>query len=168
MSGTLITQNLKGPASGSNANKIIVPTGHKLSLNGETKTEWGLSIKQKVQSLQTSYVTVNTTTPTTVMSVSITVSEGSTVFVTAQGEQNNSDTGEAWQWHQLYRDSTAIGTSAISVCRGAWNEEFHHSFWDENLSAGTYTYSFKAWNGDPYMQYGEHSDPMIQCVEFGV
>ena len=168
MASELIVQNLRGPSSGANANKIIVPSGQTLSLNGETKTEWGLSIKQKVQFIQTNDITVNTATPTTVMSVSITVSEGSTVFVTAQGEQNNSSAGDSWQWHQLYRDSTGIGTPAISVCRTGWNEEFHHSFWDENLSAGTYIYSFKAWNGVPWMLYGEHSSPMIQCVEFGI
>jgi len=165
---TLQVDNLIGQTSGSNANKIIIPSGQTLSLGGVNKSSWGLSIKQKVQFIQGSYVTVNTSTATTVMSVAITVSEGSTVFVTAQGEQNNSDVSDAWQWHRLYRDGTALGTTAITVCRTGWNEEFHHSFWDENLSAGTYTYSFKAWNGDPFMQYGEHSDPMIQCVEFGV
>lgn len=168
MAGTLTVQNLQGPSSGANANKVIIPSGQTLSLNGEEKTAWGLSLKQKVQTILTANPIINTSTPTTVMSVDITVSEGSTVFVTAQGEQNNNDTADAWHWHQIYRDSTAIGTAAISVCRTGWNEEFHHSFWDENLAAGTYTYSFKAWNGDPFMQYGEHSTPMIQCVEFGL
>lgn len=34
MASELIVQNLKGPASGSNANKIIVPSGHTLSAAG--------------------------------------------------------------------------------------------------------------------------------------
>ena len=34
MASELIVQNLKGPSSGSNANKIIVPSGHTLSAAG--------------------------------------------------------------------------------------------------------------------------------------
>ena len=34
MASELIVQNLKGPASGSNANKVIVPSGHELTAEG--------------------------------------------------------------------------------------------------------------------------------------
>ena len=34
MASELIVQNLKGPASGSNANKVIVPSGHELTAAG--------------------------------------------------------------------------------------------------------------------------------------
>ena len=36
MASELIVQNLKGPASGSNANKVIVPSGHTLDASGWT------------------------------------------------------------------------------------------------------------------------------------
>ena len=120
-------------------------------------------IKQ-VQTNSIDFLTINSGTPYVLVSVPITVEEGATVFVTAQGEQNG--VGAAWQWHQLYRDNTAIGTSAISVLDAGANEEFHHSYWDTGLAAGTYTYSMKVWNGANYMDYGEHSNPMIQVVEF--
>ncbi len=142
-------------------------TASGFKLGSELKTSWGKSVKQ----VQTGFAaagitTVNSTTPTTIMSVSITVAAGSTVYITAQGEQNA--VGDGWQWHRIYRGDTALGTTAITVTSNTWNEEFHHSYWDTNLSAGTYVYNFKVWNGSNYSQYGEHSTPMIQVVEFGV
>lgn len=137
-----------------------------LKLGSELKTAWGKSVKQVVSN-SVGAITINTSTPTAIVSVTITVSAGSTVLVMAQGEQNG-EVSDAWQWHQLYRDGTAIGTTAITVTHGSWNTEFHHSFWDTNLAAGTYTYSIRAWNGLNYCSYGEHSDPLIQVVEFGV
>ena len=142
-------------------------TAAGFKLGSELKTDWGKSVKQ----IQPAYAaggvtTVNTTTPTSIMQVSITVAEGSTVYITAQGEQNA--VGDGWQWHRIYRGDTALGTTAITVTVSTWNEEFHHSYWDTNLTAGTYVYHFKVWNGSNYSQYGEHSTPMIQVVEFGV
>ena len=46
MSGTLIVQNLQGPASGANANKIIVPAGQVLDASAGTFTP---SVDQIVQ-----------------------------------------------------------------------------------------------------------------------
>jgi len=145
-------------------NSITAAGGFKLG--SELKTAWGKSVKQVVTNSVGSIV-INTSTPTAIVSVTITVSAGSTVLVMAQGEQNG-EVSDAWQWHQLYRDGTAIGTTAITVTHASWNTEFHHSFWDTNLAAGTYTYSIRAWNGLNYCSYGEHSDPLIQVVEFGV
>ena len=36
MAGTLTVQNLQGPASGANANKVIIPSGHVLDVSGGT------------------------------------------------------------------------------------------------------------------------------------
>ena len=140
--------------------------GGSLKLGSELKTAWGKSVKQVVTNSVGSIV-INTSTPTAIVSVTITVSAGSTVLVMAQGEQNG-EVGDAWQWHQLYRGETALGTTGITVVHASWNSEFNYSFWDTNLAAGTYTYSMRAWNGLNYCSYGEHSDPIIQVVEFGV
>jgi hypothetical protein len=138
-----------------------------LKLGSELKTAWGKSVKQVVSNSVGSIV-INTSTPTAIISVTITVSAGSTVLVMSQGEQNG-EAGTAWQWHQLYRGETALGTSGITVVGNGINSEYHYSFWDTNLTAGTYTYSMRAWNGGQnYCSYGEHSDPLIQVVEFGV
>lgn len=127
----------------------------------------GKGIKQ-VQTNTISSITINSNSYTTIVSVSITVSQGSTVYVTAQGEQNAEGGDPAWMWNKLFRDNTQIGTSTIAVSKLNYNDPFHLSYFDTNLSAGTYTYSWKAYNGSNYALYGEHSSPMIQAVEYAV
>jgi len=121
---------------------------------------------QRVSATLSSDTTFNVTTDTAIVSVNITVDSGSDVFVTFNGEQNG-QVGDAWQWVQLFRGTTALGTSTISVVRSGWNEHISLQYWDENLSAGTYTYSCKVRNGANYCNWGEHSTPIIQCTEFG-
>ena len=121
--------------------------------------------KQKVQSYLGSNTVFNVSSNTAIVSVSITVAQGSDVFVTFNGEQNG-NVGDSWQWVQLFRDNTALGTSTISVCRASWNEHFGLTHWDTNLAAGTYTYSCKVRNGANYMNWGEHSSPWIEAIEF--
>ena len=36
MAGTLTVQNIEGPSSGSNANKVIIPSGQTLDVSGAT------------------------------------------------------------------------------------------------------------------------------------
>lgn len=137
-----------------------------VTLNGVNKTSWGKAKKQKVQnSIDT--VTLNVGSWTTVVSVNITVSAGSDVLVMFNGE-SNAVAGAAWQWAALFRDNTQIGTTTIEVNQEGWNSNFHTHWWDENVSAGTYTYAFKVYNGSNYCQWGEHSEPTIQAIEFGV
>ena len=137
-----------------------------LKLGSQLKTAWGKSKKQKVQNSIDS-ITLNVTSWTTVVSVNITVSEGSDVLVMFNGEMNPV-AGTAWQWTALFRGDTQIGTTTIEVNEVGLNSNFHSQWWDENLPAGTYTYAFKVFNGSNYCQWGEHSDPTIQAIEFGV
>ena len=50
MSGELIVQTLKGPTSGANANKVIVPSGHTLAAAGHVINVWEVR-KTDVQSI---------------------------------------------------------------------------------------------------------------------
>lgn len=145
-------------------NSITAAGGFKLG--SELKTSWGKSKKQKVQN-SVDGLTINSGSWTTIVSVSITVSAGSDVFVMFNGEQN-AENGAAWQWVALFRDNTQLGTTTIEVNQQSWNSNFHPHWWDENLPAGTYTYSCKAYNGSNWCTWGEHSEPTIQAIEFGV
>ena len=118
----------------------------------------------QVQSASIDFVTINSSSWTVVVSVTITVQQGSTVFITTSGEQNA--VGDGWHWQQIYRDNTALGTTVISVTRNSWNNSYCLNYFDVNVPAGTYVYSFKVRNGSNYMQYGEHSNPIIQVAEF--
>lgn len=109
--------------------------------------------------------TMNVGSYTALVSVSITVSEGSSCLIMFNGEMN-AEGGAAWQWCSLFRDNTLLGSSTIAVTQQSWNSNFHPHWWDENLPAGTYTYSFKVYNGSNYGRWGEHSTPTIQVVEF--
>jgi len=120
--------------------------------------------RQRVQG-QITGVTINSSSWTTIVDVSITVREGSSCLVMANADQNVNGT-DGWQWVALFRGTSMIGTSTISVEQSGWNDNFHPHHWDDNLTAGTYTYALKAYNGANYMFWGEHSDPTIQVIEF--
>lgn len=49
MVGTLTVQNLQGPASGANANKVIIPSGHTLDASGGTLVPSAGAVVQVVQ-----------------------------------------------------------------------------------------------------------------------
>jgi len=59
MSGELIVQTLKGPTSGANANKIIVPSGHTLDASGGTLVPSAGAVVQ-VESVQGSATSATT------------------------------------------------------------------------------------------------------------
>lgn len=49
MAGTLTVQNLQGPSSGANANKILIPSGQTLDVSGGTLTPSAGQVVQCVQ-----------------------------------------------------------------------------------------------------------------------
>jgi len=112
-------------------------------------------------------ITVNTTTPTTICSTSITVSSRP-ILIIATGDQNPNQNG-GFHALRLYRDSTAIGKLIYNENEGftSKNCPFAISTIDEP-TAGTYTYSLKAYQGSGSMTYGETGDaqaPTIVAVE---
>ena len=62
MVGTLTVQNLQGPTSGANANKVIIPSGHVLDVSGGTLVpSAGQIVKRAKQYFYTSEGTTSTT-----------------------------------------------------------------------------------------------------------
>ena len=66
MAGTLTVQNLQGPTSGANANKIIVPSGQTLDVSGGTFTPSAGQVVQVVQTYNASSGYIQTTSTTLV------------------------------------------------------------------------------------------------------
>ena len=84
MSGTLVVQNLQGPASGANANKIIVPAGQVLDASAGFVAPAGSVIQ--VVSFETASITNTSSTSfvASLITVSITPSSAtSKILVTA-------------------------------------------------------------------------------------
>lgn len=159
LGGNLSLNNFNISGTG-NVSATDIDVSGNLKLSGESMRVQ----RQRVQG-QVTGVTINSGSWTTIVDVSITVREGSSCLVMANADQNVNGT-DGWQWVALFRGNTMIGTSTISVEQSNWNDNFHPHHWDDNLTAGTYTYALKAYNGANHCYWGEHSDPTIQVIEF--
>jgi hypothetical protein len=113
--------------------------------------------------------TVNTTSSTNIATVSLTVKGGRPVLVMASGDANPSTNDNAWNYIQLFRGETGIGRYVIQQASGPSNNQaFGIVALDPSPSAGTYTYSLRAWNGDGPLTYGETGTgqaPVIIALE---
>jgi hypothetical protein len=98
-------------------------------------------------------VTVNSATPTTIASITITTT-GRPVLLIGTGDANPNTAGD-WNWIAIYRDSTQVGKVIINqTSGGSYNNPFAVSHIDAP-SQGTYTYTIKAYQGVGVITYGE-------------
>ena len=104
-----------------------------------------------------SAVTINSSTATSLAEVTITTT-GKPVMLTACGNSNPGQTG-GFFLYRLYRDSIEIGKrhKAENGGTASQNYVFAISHIDE-VSAGTYTYSIKAYQGSGTHTFGEDGD----------
>jgi hypothetical protein len=112
-------------------------------------------------------ITVNTTTPTTIASCSITTN-GRPVFLNATGDMNPLGTGANWNIIQFYRGETQIGKRIIGESTGASVNIPWALTTIDSPTAGTYTYTVRAWQGAGTQVYGEGGDiqaPTIIAME---
>jgi len=114
-----------------------------------------------------SYLTINSGTPTTVVSASTITTSGKPVFVMCSGDVQPLNGTSDYIFMRLYRDSTAIGQSQVNHpgSMSSTNQSFAIHFIDV-VSAGTYTYNLKAWIGSGSMNFGETGFPYISVIEF--
>tara|TARA_B100000035_G_scaffold310714_1_gene319024 strand:- start:1126 stop:1551 length:426 start_codon:yes stop_codon:yes gene_type:complete len=116
----------------------------------------GQQIQAKAVS-DSSAVTVNSATATTLASVSLTTT-GKNVLLTACGESNPGQTG-GWFYYRLYRDTTEIGKRYKAENAGTSSQNYAFAISDiDDPSAGTYTYSIKAYQGSGTHVFGEDGD----------
>jgi hypothetical protein len=141
MASELIVQTLKGPTTGANANKVIIPSGQTLdaSAGGLTlPTGVGGKLLQIVQTVTNSEVSVTATSFTdTGFSISITpTSASSSIFVMLTG--GRVVTGSAGVHVQVRRGSTELSSNNIQRTGFAsGGEQFPLSYSILDTSHGT-------------------------------
>jgi hypothetical protein len=111
MAGTLTVQNLQGPSSGANANKIIVPSGQTLDASGGSfipelgqirkVVAWKPVISTTVTGIETQFADLATTT--------LSFTQGSTVAVAGHLTcRNDSSSGWSLTFGRLEIDNIGV------------------------------------------------------------
>jgi hypothetical protein len=106
MAGTLTVQNLQGPSSGANANKIIVPSGQELHAAGHVVSASRIDLDTEQTFTSASFIDVTngsiTVTPKT---------SNSTFIVTASCHGYTTTAGASWSSLviRLVRDTADLG-----------------------------------------------------------
>ena len=115
MSGTLIVQNLQGPASGANANKIIVPAGQVLDASAGTFTP---SVDQIVQVKVGKTFSATTTTSTSYVATNLGVNitpkyANSLMLISVKSSSfwSSSTANGEYIYATIFRDAVNIGIS---------------------------------------------------------
>ena len=121
MAGTLTVQNLQGPSSGANANKIIVPSGQTLDASGGTLVPSSDQVVQTQVGKTTSVTSVTTSTYTaTALQVTITPKFSNSLIrieVFSSSYWSSGSASAEYILSTVYRDSTNIGVSSDdSLC----------------------------------------------------
>ena len=139
-------------AADANATKISVDKD--VDITGKVVT----SSQSQVQShSDASAVTINSTTATSLAEVTITTT-GKPVMLTACGNSNPGQTG-GFFLYRLYRDSTEIGKRHKAENGGTSSQNYVFAISHiDVVSAGTYTYSIKAYQGSGTHVFGEDGD----------
>ena len=134
MASELKVQTLKGPTSGANANKVIIPSGQTLDMSAGTLTPSSGQIIQTVTS--TSTASVNTTSSgwqDTSLAVSITPTKTSSkILICYNGMINAYNASDFWADHTLFKDQATNlfnnGVGSRTAAGGAYaagGADFH-------------------------------------------
>ena len=171
MASELIVQTLKGPTSGANANKVIVPSGHTLDASA------GSFMPAPDQILQVKHVQWDTTTIHSTATTYIEITD-SAITITAKGNNSKFYLTSACNVYQnssgnganlgFFRDTTLIrgtngtsgdgwlgfGNSSIGTLSGTISKQHMDN---PNVSAGTsltYKVALGKWTGGTlYLNY---------------
>ena len=108
MAGTLVVQNLQGPSSGANANKVLIPSGQTLYAAGHVVQVIHASNGTEVTNATTSFIDTGTQATITPSSTS------SKILILLEQHvrhQTNYDQGVGFK---IFRGNTAILTSSTN------------------------------------------------------
>ena len=143
MAGTLTVQNIQGPASGANANKIIIPSGQTLDASAGFVPPAG-SVVQVKQAIKADRQTISTTTWTDIsgLSVNITPTSASNkilVRLAVNGAGNNN----CYVTLVSSQHANMIGTviSEAGATSGNRNPSLHDYYWGGISWGGLAVYS---------------------------
>jgi hypothetical protein len=154
MAGTLTVQNLQGPSSGANANKIIVPSGQTIEIDSIT----GLSGADVLDVVDYSYTPPAWSYSTTVVGganiygTTFTLPKRSLVLCSSSGHMSNS--GNTWN---ILADIDIDGDINFSMVYPNYKGQYYHAPSANNntwqgfqltknkvLDAGSHTVSLRA------------------------
>ena len=135
MASILQVEELRGPSSGANANKVIIPSGQTLELNEGVALPSGTTLPAGVggkvlQVLSMTSTTENSTSSTsyvaTSLTLNITPSSTSSKIYAAFSSASFCDTN-GFIALTLYRDSTNLGTGTYGL---TWAKDYNANFID--------------------------------------
>ena len=138
---TLHVENLKGLSSGSNANKIIVPSGQTLQATGH--------VLQVQTGGSSGYTTTNSNSGVDALTCSITPSATtSNVFVLMNLNAITVSAVQRWMILELYRDTTLVrrihDDAGYSINHLNYNTDVTCNFLDDTISTtSSVTYKLK-------------------------
>lgn len=113
MASEIIVQNLKGPASGANANKVIVPSGHTLDATNGFIPPAGIPVQIKRASASSTFTTTSGAWTATGLSISITPKYSGSVFVFGHMCQTYNSYGSYIDWYNaVFLNGSAPGVAA--------------------------------------------------------
>ena len=141
MASELIVQTIKGPTSGANANKIIVPAGQTLDASAGFVPPAGsvVQVKHLTNNTQTSFSGVN---PQTFMTLSITPSSTSSKIFLTYDVSLSFDWGGCHAQTYIYRGATPLGLAGTPDSNGTYAHKifFIDGTSDNNMSSVSGSY----------------------------
>jgi len=162
MASELIVQTLKGPTSGANANKVIIPSGQTLDASAGGFTTPAGHVIQVVSynDILTATNTNSTTFIATTLAATITPTSASNKILVTATFSATQDGGSNYQSHvQIYRGTTNLrpsGTPNFMYDHAGGNVGFSgtYMYYDSpaTTSATTYTVYVKVTNSASYFR----------------
>lgn len=150
MAGTLIVQNIQGPTSGANANKIIVPSGQTLDVSGGTLVPSAGQVVQVVSATKneaTDGQTTSTSYLNTGLQATITPTSANSKIQIIAHFNGLSGSG-TWMVSTLFRDSTNLaGTENFGISQTTSWTTTTLTFLDSPSSTSALTYSLHVKSG---------------------
>ena len=121
------------------------------------------SVIQAVSS-QAGHTVINTATPTTIISTSITTSANSKIFVTFAADCNAMEAG-AWKRQGVYIDGVRYTYNISSTYVNDYQSGVSLVYLSAPLSAGAHSVEIKSWNGLGASDYAQEGNIDLVVME---
>ena len=144
MSGTLVVQNLQGPASGANANKIIVPAGQVLDASAGTFTPSAGQVVQVVSGELGIYVVTSSSSYSDIgLSATITPTSTSSKILVCLNLVAGNTNAATENYVQILRGATVISIHERWVYSGGGFTSVHGAAMFEDSPSSTSALVYK-------------------------
>jgi len=162
MASEIIVQTIKGPTSGANANKIIIPSGQTLDASEGFVPPVGTVVNVSTEHTDGNTITSSTTYVSTGLSVSYTPKKaGNLIIIQSNMGADTNSSGRSIR-HTIFRDSTDLGSSngngsqTQSYAQGGRLFAVGNTIAvDSNVTAAARTYSVRIKSGGGYSTEGD-------------